>query len=69
MKMIVTIQGMSCGHCAMRVKKAIEETTGVTSATVDVTEGKATVEGSALDANMLRGAVVKAGYTFVSALP
>lgn len=69
MKMIVTIQGMSCGHCAMRVKKAIEETAGVSSAVVDVTEGKATVEGDALDANMLRGAVTKAGYTFVSALP
>jgi copper chaperone CopZ len=69
MKMIVNIQGMSCGHCAMRVKKAMEETAGVSNATVDVTEGKATVEGDSLDANMLRGAVVKAGYVFVSALP
>jgi len=69
MKMIVNIEGMSCGHCAMRVKKAMEETAGVTSATVGVTEGRAVVEGDALDANMLRGAVVRAGYTCVSVLP
>ena len=69
MKKIVTIEGMSCGHCAMRVKKAIEEVPGVTLANVDVTSGKADVEGDALDANMLRGAVVKAGYQPVSVLP
>ncbi len=69
MKKIVTIEGMSCGHCAMRVKKSIEETAPGCVATVDVTEGKAVVEGDALDANMLRGAVVKAGYTVVSVVP
>jgi copper chaperone CopZ len=68
-KKIVTISGMSCGHCAMRVKKSIEETAGVSSATVDLLEGKATVEGDSLDSNMLRGAVVKAGYSVVSILP
>jgi copper chaperone CopZ len=60
---------MSCGHCAMRVKSAIEAVSGVSSAVVDVTEGKAVVEGEGLDANMLRGAVVKAGYSVVSVLP
>ncbi|PKL23178.1 MAG: hypothetical protein CVV47_15870 [Spirochaetae bacterium HGW-Spirochaetae-3] len=69
MKTIVTIEGMSCGHCAMRVKSAIEAVSGVSSAVVDVTEGKAVVEGEGLDANMLRGAVVKAGYSVVSVLP
>ena len=69
MKMIVKIEGMSCGHCAMRVKKAMEETAGVSNATVDVTEGSAFVEGPSLDPNMLRGAVVKAGYTCISVLP
>jgi len=65
MKKIVTIEGMSCGHCAMRIKKSIEETAPGCTATVDV----AVVEGDSLDANMLRGAVVKAGYTVVSVLP
>jgi copper chaperone CopZ len=53
----------------MRVKKSIEETTGVSNATVDLLEGKATVEGDNLDSNMIRGAVVKAGYSVVSILP
>ncbi len=69
MKSIVTIEGMSCGHCAMRVKKTLEETSGVRSATVDAVTGKAEVEGDALDANMLRRAVEKAGYKAVAILP
>jgi len=69
MKKIVTIEGMSCGHCVMRVRKALEETPGVSSATVNLLDGKAIIEGEALDANMLRGAVIKAGYTVVSVVP
>lgn len=69
MKKIISIEGMSCGHCAMRVKKALEETAGARSATVDLVSGKAEVEGPDLDPNMLRGAVAKAGYTVVSILP
>ena len=53
----------------MRVKKTLEETSGVRSATVDAVTGKAEVEGDALDANMLRGAVEKAGYKAVAILP
>jgi len=68
-KSIVSIGGMSCGHCAMRVKSALEAVPGVFSANVDLASGKASVEGSTLDANMLRGAVEKAGYEAVSILP
>jgi Cu+-exporting ATPase len=69
MKKMVTIEGMSCGHCAMRVKNALLEVEGVTEASVDLIEGKATVVGTGVDSNMLRGAVVKAGYTPTSILP
>ncbi|HPE35585.1 MAG TPA: heavy-metal-associated domain-containing protein [Spirochaetales bacterium] len=69
MKSIVRIEGMSCGHCAMRVQRALESLAGVSSATVDVQAGTAEVEGQGLDANLLRGAVIKAGYTPVSVLP
>lgn len=69
MKKIVTIEGMSCGHCVMRVRKALEETPGVTTADVNLLDGKASVEGDNLDANLLRGAVIKAGYTVVSVVP
>ncbi len=69
MKSIVSIGGMSCGHCVMRVKTALEAVPGVGSVSVDLTSGKASVEGPALDANMLRGAVEKAGYEALSILP
>lgn len=69
MKKIMTIEGMSCGHCVMRVRKALEETPGVTSATVNLLDGKASIEGEGLDSNLLRGAVIKAGYTVVSVVP
>jgi copper chaperone CopZ len=69
MKSVVSIEGMSCGHCVMRVKSALEAVPGVSSVSVDLTSGKASVEGTSLDANMLRGAVEKAGYQAVSILP
>jgi copper chaperone CopZ len=69
MKSVVSIEGMSCGHCVMRVKSALEAVPGVSSVSVDLTSGKASVEGTSLDANMLRGAVEKAGYEAVSILP
>jgi copper chaperone CopZ len=69
MKHIVSIEGMSCGHCAMRVKKALSELAGVRSAEVDLLAKRAEVEGEGFDANMLRGAVEKAGYEAVSILP
>lgn len=69
MKHIVNIEGMSCGHCAMRVKKSLSEVAGVTSAEVDLTAKQATVEGEGFDASMLKVAVEKAGYQAVSILP
>jgi copper chaperone len=69
MKSVVSIEGMSCGHCVMRVKSALEAVPGVSGVSVDLTSGKASVEGPSLDANMLRQAVEKAGYEAVSILP
>jgi copper chaperone CopZ len=69
MKKIMTIEGMSCGHCVMRVTKALEEIPGVSNAKVNLLDGKASVEGEDLDPNLLRGAVIKAGYTVVSVVP
>lgn len=69
MKKVMTIEGMSCGHCVMRVTKALEETPGVSSAKVNLLDGRASVEGEDLDSNLLRGAVIKAGYTVISVVP
>lgn len=43
-KMLVNIEGMSCGHCVKGVEGALKECKGVESFNVEV--GSATVEGS-----------------------
>lgn len=35
MKKTIKIEGMSCGHCAGRVKKELENVSGVKSARID----------------------------------
>ncbi len=69
MKKIVTIEGMSCGHCVMRVKKALEGVPGVTKADVDLIKGEAVVEGEGFGAPQLEGAVNHAGYKAVKVVP
>ena len=56
------IDGMSCGHCVMHVKEALEAVAGVESAAVDLQAGEAAVEGSA-EAEALIRAVEVEGYT------
>ena len=43
-KVELTITGMHCEHCEMRVKKALESVEGVISAKADNKKGIATVE-------------------------
>jgi len=62
MKKVISIEGMSCGHCSMRVKKAIGELAGVSGVEVDLGAKRATVEGEALDDAALKAAVEDAGY-------
>ncbi len=69
MKKIVTIEGMSCGHCVMRVKKALEGVPGVTKADVDLLKGEAVVEGEGFGGPQLEGAVNHAGYRAVKVVP
>lgn len=58
----LAVQGMTCGHCSAAVKRALEAVPGVTSASVDLDAGSATVEGDApLEA--LINAVGDEGYT------
>lgn len=43
-KAVVHIEGMSCGHCVMRVEKGISGMAGVTSAKVDLAKKEGTFE-------------------------
>jgi len=48
-KKTLSIEGMSCQHCAMRVKGALEGVAGVESAEVELGAKRATVLGPSLD--------------------
>lgn len=58
------IKGMSCNHCKAAVEKAITNTPGVTSVTVDLSEGIASVEGTTQPDDIV-SSVEELGYTCV----
>lgn len=58
----VSIEGMTCGHCVARVKKALEGTSGVTSAAVSLEKKNAVVEGDGVVDADIRAAIEDAGY-------
>ncbi len=62
------IDGMTCGNCTRRVENALNRLEG-TWATVDFSEGKATVRTKQpADTEVLRRAVSDAGYTMLGVL-
>ncbi len=65
MRMTVTIDGMSCLHCAMRVQKALEGVKGVRRVEVDLDKARASAEGEGFTGDDLKAAVEEAGYAAV----
>ncbi len=64
MEKTLYIEGMMCGHCEARVKKALEELPEVTAANVSHTEGTAVVTlSSAVDDAVLKKTVEDQDYT------
>lgn len=59
---IIHIDGMSCQHCVMRVKKAIEELPGVGSASVEIGQANVTFDESKVSRQAIDDAIIKAGY-------
>ena len=57
----LNVSGMTCGHCAMHVKKALTEVPGVDGVEVDLESGVAKITGNA-EAEALIAAVEDAGY-------
>ena len=66
LKTMYTVEGMSCEHCAARVKEAIEALEGVKSVAVNLK--KKTVKVKAIQeipTNLVVEAVEKAGYKVI----
>ena len=55
------VKGMTCGHCAQTVSKAVEAVPAVQRAVVDLSAGEVAVEGAA-DEQAVRQAIEDAGY-------
>jgi Cu2+-exporting ATPase len=62
----ISIEGMMCEHCAARVRKALENVEGVSSAVVSLEEKKATVVFEGSDPSALSAAVEAVGYKVVA---
>ena len=67
MKKTLKIEGMMCGHCEARVKKALEALDGVTSAEVSHEKGTAIVTlANDVPNDVLKKAVEEQDYTVMS---
>lgn len=55
------VDGMTCGHCAQTVTKAVEALPRVERAVVDLKAGEVTVQGDA-DEGAVRQVIEDAGY-------
>ncbi|VAX34160.1 Lead, cadmium, zinc and mercury transporting ATPase; Copper-translocating P-type ATPase [hydrothermal vent metagenome] len=56
------IEGMSCQHCVMRVKKAIDGIDGVSSSEVSTGSARVIYDDSRTDRDAIERAVQDAGY-------
>ena len=57
------IDGMSCGHCVMSVKKALENVDGVTIESVAVGSAAVQYDPAVASPKQIVDAVVDAGYS------
>ncbi|OPY69987.1 MAG: Copper chaperone CopZ [Syntrophorhabdaceae bacterium PtaU1.Bin034] len=62
---VLKIEGMTCQHCVMRVKKAVGMLPGVTGAEVDVGTARITYDETRIRKADLGRAVEEAGYKVV----
>ncbi len=59
----ININGMSCQHCVMRVKKAIDELNGVNSSEVAVGKAKIDIDETLLSRDDVEKTIKEAGYS------
>lgn len=62
----IHIDGMSCQHCVMRVKKAIEGLAGISDLSVEIGSAHMTYDESKIQQADIENAIIKAGYKIKS---
>jgi copper chaperone len=58
----INIDGMSCQHCVMRVKRALEGMAGISNLSVEVGSARMSFDESKIQQAAIENAIVKAGY-------
>ncbi len=58
----IKVEGMSCMHCVMRVKKALESLRGVQSSDVQIGTVTVSFDETALKKEDIEKAIISAGY-------
>lgn len=61
----IRVDGMSCQHCVMRLKKAVSQLSGVAESQVDVGTVRVAYDESKLGIAELNKAIAEAGYKVV----
>lgn len=63
---IMTIDGMSCGHCVMAVKKELSKVDGVHVVTVEIGKATIMIDETKVTPSVLSSAIEEAGYSINS---
>ena len=64
-QLVLTVPGMTCGHCEAAVKREVGSVAGVAGVDVDLDSKLVTVRGEALDRDQIVAAIDEAGYDVV----
>jgi copper chaperone len=62
----LTIQGMSCGHCVMHVKKALNNVNGLEAERVEIGKAIVRFDETKVSTESIANAIEEAGYKLVS---
>jgi copper chaperone len=65
-ELTLTIEGMTCQHCVMRVKKAIDAVQGVSKSDVAIGRAVVSYDDSKIKKEEIIASVEKAGYKVVN---
>ena len=60
------IEGMTCGHCVMAVKKHLGKIPGIMIEDVQIGSAKVTIDEQHIARSMLESVIEEAGYKLVS---
>lgn len=58
----IKVEGMSCMHCVMRVRKALEGLKGIQSSDVQIGTVKVTFDETTVNKEAIEKAITNAGY-------